>query len=115
MPETPITTVYFGEAITWTDFNVDGHSYANDGNSLVYINNTTGSDVTLTHVEQAECDFAHPANNETDVATAGGITRIWRGKNVVRWNDSSGSAHITVPAAPGDATLQVAVVSYAGT
>jgi len=115
MAETELTVVDFGDSVTWTDFNVDGHSYPNGGNSLVYVNNTTGADVTVTHVEQTQCDFDHPLTDETDVAPDAGITRIWRGKNVVRWNDSTGRAHITVPAAPGDATLQVAVVSYAGT
>ena len=115
MPETHLATVSFGETITWTDFNPDGHSYNNDGNSLVYVSNTTGSTETLTHVEQKTCDFGHAASNATDDTESGGITRVWRGKNVVRWNDATGRAHITVPAAPNDSTLQVAIVTYIST
>ena len=115
MAETEVAVVKFGATITWTDFGADGHFYKNDANTLVYIQNSTGSDVTLTHVEQGTCDFGHPQVNQTDSAPNGGVTRIWAAKNSVRWNDSAGRAHVTIAGAPGDSTLQIACVTYKDT
>ena len=115
MAETEVAVVKFGQTITWTDFGADGHRYANDGNTLVYIQNTTGADVTLTHVEQGTCDFGHAQVNQTDASANGGITRIWAEKNSVRWNDSAGKAHVTIAGAPGNSTLQIACVTYQDT
>ena len=115
MAETEIGVVKFGAALVWTNFGADGHSYKNDSDTLVYISNTTGGEVTLTHVEQGTCDFGHPSVNGTDAVPTAGITRIWRAKNVIRWNDSAGKAHVTIAGAPGDATLQIACVSFKDT
>ena len=117
MAEQTITVVKFGAALVWQDAHADGHAYANDGNTLVYVNNVSGSTATLSHTEQSECDFGHANVNGTDDSPSGGVTRIWRGKSVLRWNDATGRAHVTFTTAlPGSSTdLQVAAVSYQDT
>jgi hypothetical protein len=116
MAETEITVVKFGESPVYTNAASGGHSYVNDGNTLLYVNNQTGSTATISHTEQTGCDFGHTSVNETDDAETGGVTRVWRTKNLVRWNDSAGRAHITITApsvtSSGDANFQIAAVSY---
>lgn len=116
MPETTLTVTKAADGPTYVNANVDGHAYANDGQTILFIKNSTGGAFTITHVEQGTCDFGHSGTNTTDVADANDTTAIWKSRNVVRWNDSGGKAHITISATvPEDATLQVAAVTYIDT
>ena len=116
MAEQTITVTKFGETMVWQNAHSDGHAYANSGNVLLYVENLTASTATVQHTEQTACDFGHPNVHATDDAANGGTTRIWRSRNVLRWNDASGKAHVTwTTSVPGDATLRVAAVDYSET
>jgi hypothetical protein len=113
MPEVTLTVTKAADGPTFVDAEPDGHAYANDGQTLLFVKDETGGAFTITHVEQGTCDFGHGGTNTTDIAAANDTTGIWAARNVVRWNDSAGKAHITISATvPDDATLQIAAVTY---
>ena len=113
MAEVELTVTKFGETVQWVQANADGHAYVNDGLTIFMVDNTSGGAYTAQHNEQRQCDFGHATVNDTDPCPDGGITRVFRAQNIVRFNDSAGKTHIEfTTSVPGDATLRVAAVSY---
>lgn len=119
MPKTTLTVTKAADGPTYVDAEIDGHSYANDGQTILFVKETAGTLFTITHVEQGTCDFGHGGTNTSDNATANNETAIWAARDVVRWNDSAGKAHITLSTfgstVPENPTLQVAAVTYIDT
>ena len=108
-----LTVTKFGATVQWTAASSSGHTYANTGMVVVMVDNNTGAVSTLQHNEQRACDFNHATVNDTDDCPTGGITRILRGQNIVRFNDADGKASIQfTTSVPGDSTLRVAAVDY---
>ncbi len=117
MAEVTLTVTSAADGPTYVNAVDDGHAYANDGQTLLFVKNSSGGAYTVTHVEQGTCDFGHGGTNTTDSAPDSETTAIWAVRNVVRWNDTGGKAHITfttsVPGTPSQ--LQVAAVTYIDT
>jgi hypothetical protein len=95
MAESDLTVTEVEETKVWVNASTGGHSYSNNGRTRLFIQNSTGSTHTLQHTEQRVCDFGHAAVNPTnDIATAT-TEEIWVAKDVRRFNDASGKAHLT--------------------
>jgi len=113
MAEVELNVTKFGETVQWATAHTDGHAYVNDGLTIVMVDNNTGGAFTLQHNEQRSCDFDHATVNDTDSAPDGGITRVFRAQNIVRFNDGQGKTHVQfTTSVPGDSTLRIAAVSY---
>lgn len=113
MAETELTVTAQGAAKSWTNAHPDGHFYKNNGHTILFVENTTGSTHTVSHTEQRACDFGHSLTNRTDDAATGETTEVWAAKNIHRFNDNVGKAHITfTTTAPNSSALRVAAVDY---
>lgn len=113
MAESELTVTAQGVAKVWEDANPDGHSYKNNGHTILLVDNSDGQLHTVSHTEQRSCDFGHSLTNQTDDAADGETTEVWAAKNIHRFNDNIGKAHITfTTTATNVANLRVAVVDY---
>ena len=105
---TDIPVVKFGAALSFVNATAT-MEYANDGKTLVHVENTSGASVNVTHVEKVACSWDHALQNVVDAAPAGGITQVWRGWQIRRFNRPDHKAEILLSATT---SVRVAAVSY---
>ena len=86
--------------------------YVNDGKTILMIQNDSGGDVVVTHLEQQVCNHGHPLQDAADTLADAGLAYwpVWRGHQLHRFNDRTTGSHkvqITF-----DVTASVQVYAY---
>jgi len=101
----------FGDALVFVDADdpSEEYQYTNDGQSLVHVENLSGTPETCTHIEAKVCDFGHPNVNDAVTCPTGGVTQVWGAKNMFRFNSGGSKTRFDLL---GNASVRLTVVSH---